>query len=74
MEPSFAVGPHVGPVNVSRRDIDRDAIGVSAPSDDDLAVGAVRIQRNDTVVAKDEKEQTARCCVFAGRTLRFLHS
>jgi hypothetical protein len=28
---------------VFRRDIDRDAIGVSAVGDDDLAVGAVRI-------------------------------
>jgi hypothetical protein len=34
---------------MSRRDIDRDAIGISALGDD-LTVGAVRIQRNDTVV------------------------
>ena len=44
---------HVGPVDVFRRDIDRGAIGVSALGDDDLAVGAVRIQGYDAVVAED---------------------
>jgi hypothetical protein len=59
---------------VSRRDIDRDAIGVSAPGDDDLAAGAVRIQRNDTVVAEVEKEQATDCGFVARRTLRMLRS
>ena len=48
--------PHIGPVDVSRRDIERDAVGVSALGDDDLAVGAVRIERDDAVVAEVEKE------------------
>ena len=64
---------HIGPVDVSRRDIDGDAIGVSALGDDDLAVGAVRVQRQDTVVAEVEKEQAADCVFVAGRTSRFLH-
>jgi hypothetical protein len=61
---------HVGPVDVSRPDIDRDAIGVSAFGNDDLAVGAVRIQRNDTVVAEVEKEQAADYGTVAGYRLR----
>jgi hypothetical protein len=44
---------------VSGHDIDRDAVGVSALGDDDLAVGAVRIQRNDTAAAEVEKKQAA---------------
>jgi hypothetical protein len=64
---------HVSPVNVSRRDIDRDAIGISALGDNDLAVGAVRIQRNDTVVAEVHKEQAADCGLIAERRLRLRH-
>src|SRR6201996_5627152 len=42
---------HVGPVDVSRRDIDRDAIRVSALGDEDLAISAIRTQRDHAVVA-----------------------
>ena len=59
--------PHVGPVDVPRCDIDRDAVGKSAPGDDDLAVGAVRIERDDAVVAEVEKEQATHCGCVVGR-------
>ena len=58
---------------MARRDVDSDAIGVSALGDDDLAVGAVRIERDHTVVAEVEKEQAVHCGSVAGCTLRFLH-
>ena len=64
--------PHIGPVDVPRRDIDRDAVGVSALGDDDLAVGAVRIERDHTVVAEVEKEQATHCGSVAGCRLRCL--
>ena len=64
--------PHIGPVEVSRRDIERDAVGVSALGDDHLAVGAVGIERDDTVVAEVQKEQATHCGLLAGRTLRCL--
>ena len=47
---------HVGPVDVPAFDIDRDAIGQPALGDDDLAVGAVRVQREHTVAAEVENE------------------
>jgi hypothetical protein len=64
--------PHIGPIDVSGRDIDGDAIGVSALGDDDPAVGAVRIQRHHTVVAEVEKEQAIHRGCVALRTLRCL--
>ena len=50
---------HVGPVDVPGFDVDRDAVGEPALGDDDLAVGAVRVQREHAVAAGVENEQAA---------------
>jgi hypothetical protein len=45
--------------NVTCLRIHGDAVGVAAIGDDDLAVGAVRVHRVNTVAAQFENEQSA---------------
>ena len=53
MEPSFRLGTaHIGPVDVTRLDVDDDAVGKGAVGRDDLAVRAVRIHREDAAAAR----------------------
>jgi hypothetical protein len=47
---------HIGPIDVTRLRIDRDAVGVSAIGDDDLLVGAVGIHRMNAAAAQLENE------------------
>jgi hypothetical protein len=62
---------HVGPVDVPGFDVNRDAVGEPALGDDDLAVGAVRFQRQHPVAAGFENEQAAGRGAVERCTFRF---
>jgi hypothetical protein len=59
---------HVGPVNMTRFNVDHDAIAVSAIAHDRLAIGAVRVHRMNTATAQFENKQSADRSFAARRT------
>jgi len=50
---------HVGPIDVARCRIDREAIGKAASGDKGFWVGAVGIEREDAAAAQVEHQQAA---------------
>ena len=53
------IGPvdDIGPVDAARRGVDGDAIGESAPGDDDVAVGAVRISETTRLSLRSRRNR-----------------
>src|SRR5690349_4031784 len=62
---------HVGPVDVTCLDVHGDAVRPVAAGHDDLAVGAVRIQREHAPPAEIEEEQATGGGLAAGTTSRW---
>src|SRR5258708_15635213 len=50
---------HVGPVDVARSRIDREAVGKPASGDECFRIRAIGVEREDAAAAQDEHEQAA---------------
>jgi hypothetical protein len=62
---------HVGPVKVTRLKIDSYAVRSSAAVDDDFAVRAVGVYRNNPAADTCVEEEQAGDCLFAASALWF---
>src|SRR4051812_44643864 len=62
----FARNAHVGPVNVSRLNIDNHAIWHSASAENDFSVRSVGVDRMNPAAACFEIKQSASSCFAAG--------
>src|SRR6266516_2961332 len=67
----LARNAHVGPVNVSRLNIDNDAVRNSTPGYNDFSVRAVGVSRMNPSSASFEIKQSASRCFAAGCTCCF---
>src|SRR5438128_9751135 len=71
---------HVGPVNVSRLNIDNDAVRNSAPGNNDFSVRPVGVSQMNPASARFEEEQAAnrfvaaRCAVWFGNFGNTFHA